>query len=945
MLSMIGNTSSTIHTPSGKPSDEDQRDKIGNKLALSMRLSISHNQILYILAPLMCTFFASCTDDIDLKLDQQKWGFTPVGDPVQVHVKVSVTEYAVDDTRAENPTLANVADNEEESHVDDLWFFEYDSSTGDLVGTPTRVEITEQSELEDVQVTLTDNNGSSVTVYVVANAGSGVDEESENWVGGTPYTDFSTKDKLEAKAIPTPHPQRMVWDKDENKYVIHTDDASVVGSISIPMSGYKDKVTISEGKGFTVYVDRMFAKVLARVDLSGFDTEDYESAWLNTLTIGNIPEYCRVGTLWDGDTGDTAQPGDYTGCEQWLQRRFNSAGESSDATGSEPSSGDDEAIYPYLIYVPENIQGENGSSTSDKADNVPDGRALEVMAGIYVRTKDGGTIGEYTNYIAYPGGNETTNFNVRRNCIYRVTLKINNLIDDVLPSANCIICLSGETTAFYPYCRTETGGGYDFEDYLYAYSEGDDDYNSEKKGQKIDHVGIVWQSTDGGNTVNYSSNAAGFIGNNSEGNLVWIDDVSKGEAKDEYHRRIHVKIPEGKTGNALIGAYNSENEIIWSWHIWSRKRENDPTTVNTKLYYTYDWDNDSIYGYYSTRPRVAGYTIMNCNLGAMQDEPAGDITGDDAGYNNARPTFGTLYQWGRKDPFPPITKQTAMANYGGSDNEVETYTTEQVGNYFDNGNNEVAIVNTNTESALFHSVGASSRTSFDTMMPLTIKNPTVFYAGTTDVNLLSSMENTVFTSSPEPKDANWLLDDKDDHFNRLWGGLDPEKDMDQILKSYDTSYTCTIGGKSNNAVHLYDDYGEKSIFDPCPYGWRVSPPDLWLGFTYTGLNPGAMTDINYNTGSGKSYYAGMAMYLTAWREGETSFFPIQGTREPDGSAYRSGQCGNYNNATADTNSRVNTLHIHYNKSLFRIFEYLLQPYYVKSTAGPLRCVRIDSVQQ
>ncbi len=908
-----------------------------------MRLSILHKRILYILAPILCALFVSCTDDIDLGLEEWKSGFTPVGDPVQVHVKVSVADYAVDNTRAEEPTQDNVADNEEESHVDDLWFFEYDLTSGDLVSPPTRVTITEQSELEDVQVTLYDNNNLPVIVYVVANAGSGVEDESKNWVGGTPYTDFSTKDKLEAKAIPTPHPQRMVWDKATEKYVIHPDDESVIGHICIPMSGYKKNVTISEETDFTVYVDRMFAKVVARVDLSDFDTKDYESAWLNTLTVGNIPEYCRVGTLWDGDKGDSAQSGDYKDCEQWVQRRFNSVGESS----SDMGSGSDDTIYPYLIYVPENIQGENGNRT-DKADNVPAGRAMEVIAGIYVQTNDGSTIGEYTNFIAYPGGNTTTNFNVRRNCIYRVTLKINNLIDEILPSANCIICFSGETTAFYPYCREEIGGGYKFTDYLNA--------NDNDESKKISDVKIIWQSTDGGNTVNYSSSATGYIGDNSYNEYVWIDDVGAG-AIDEYHRRIHVNIPDGHTGNALIGAYNSSGNIIWSWHIWSRERENDPTTVNTKLYYTYEWDENGIYGKDSGRPRVAGYTIMNCNLGAMQDEPSGSVysgttsgSGTD-GFNNARVTFGTLYQWGRKDPFPPITTHIAEQGFGGTfsgSKAIVPYQTEYVGRYFDNANKVVTIVNTNNAAALFHSVEGSERKEFNEMIPLTIQNPTVFYAGTKEVNQMSQtyIQDHLSDNLPEPRDANWILDSYSDHINNLWGGLDPEKDSEQITKSYDTGLKCDLGDVSNISIHLYDDYGEKSIFDPCPYGWRVPPPDLWLGFTDDGLNTeNSLDNANYNPNEDLSNFSGMTMYLTGWREGVTSFFPCQGTRTPDGCAYRSGQCGNYNNATADVNDRINTLHIHNRYNLFNIFENDQPQYYIKSAASPIRCVRIDSVQQ
>ncbi|MCD8206661.1 MAG: hypothetical protein LUD72_01850 [Bacteroidales bacterium] len=905
-----------------------------------MKGNSSYPITILLFTALLCA--VSCTQEEILEPQDEKAAFAIVGNPVQVHLSIAVSGLTLGvGTRVEEPVADyDGEDTEEERHIDDLWLFEYSQSSGKLIYMPQQVTIKDQDELADIEVTLSDNNGNPAVIYAVANSGSGVSENSAEWVveeisgDDVSYPGFMTIKDLEANTIPTPHPQRMTWDETTETYVLDAQDASAV---SIPMSGYIE-ATVKEDADIIVPVARMFAKLLVRVDLSSFNETDYDDAWLNTVTVSNIPEYCTVKAL---GTSTTVTPADYSDCPRWLRRVFNSVGESSGGSTGGTGSGDD-ALYPYLIYVPENIQGENGGST-DKADNLPNDYALSVTAGIYVE-KDGATMGEYTTFIAYPGGNTTDNFNVRRNCLYRVTLKINDLIDEVLPSANCIVCLSGETTAFFPYCRTEVGGGYDFEDYLYS---GDDDA---KKGQKIDHVGIIWQSTDGGNMVDYSDTATGYIGDNSNNEYVWIDEVDGMEVKDEYHRRIHVTIPEGRTGNALIGAYNSSNEIIWSWHIWSRARANDPTTVNTKLYYTYDWDSDGIYGRDSGRPRVAGYTIMNCNLGAMQDEPIGSVysgtssnSGVD-GYNNAKPTFGTLYQWGRKDPFPPITAQLAQTNYGGSGTQSATYDTNRVGNYFDNGNAAVQIVQTDNSSALFHSVSADERGGFDEMIPLTIQNPTVFYAGTSSIS--GGVGNGLFSNdlTPYPYDANWLLDDDNEHYNRLWGGLDPEHD--QVTKSFDTGYTCTIGGTSGNAVHLYNDYGEKSIFDPCPYGWRVSPPDLWLGFTDTGLNPvRSLSEVNYNIDETKSNFAGMTMYLTAWGEGETSFFPIQGTRLPTGTAYRSGQCGNYNNATADANSRVNTLHIHYEYALFHIFESGIEQYYVKSTAGPLRCIRIDSVQE
>lgn len=84
---------------------------------------------------------------------------------------------------------------------------------------------------------------------------------------------------------------------------------------------------------------------------------------------------------------------------------------------------------------------------------------------------------------------------------------------------------------------------------------------------------------------------------------------------------------------------------------------------------------------------------------------------------------------------------------------------------------------------------------------------------------------------------------------------------------------------------------------------------------------------------------GMHMYMEAWREGRTSYFPTQGSRVGDGMGLRVGDCGNYHNATTDTNNRVNILHIHDAANLFHIFEYTYFMYYVKSVAGPVRCVR------
>ena len=78
-----------------------------------------------------------------------------------------------------------------------------------------------------------------------------------------------------------------------------------------------------------------------------------------------------------------------------------------------------------------------------------------------------------------------------------------------------------------------------------------------------------------------------------------------------------------KPGNALIAAKDASGKILWSWHIWIPE-----TVISTNTY-----------------GDIMGAVAMDRNLGALVAATAGtspvDVT-----------SFGLLYQWGRKDPFP-----------------------------------------------------------------------------------------------------------------------------------------------------------------------------------------------------------------------------------------------------------------------------------------------------
>ncbi len=124
------------------------------------------------------------------------------------------------------------------------------------------------------------------------------------------------------------------------------------------------------------------------------------------------------------------------------------------------------------------------------------------------------------------------------------------------------------------------------------------------------------------------------VGTISSVEVLWesaVDAVSVGDlitnAKLDSDNYISFTA-SGRKGNAVIAAKNSSGTVLWSWHIWLTDRPHDQVYNNN-----------------------AG-TVMDRNLGAIS-----------ATQSDGQKTWGLLYQWGRKDPFP------------GKDNRTKSYTT------------------------------------------------------------------------------------------------------------------------------------------------------------------------------------------------------------------------------------------------------------------------------
>jgi uncharacterized protein (TIGR02145 family) len=237
-------------------------------------------------------------------------------------------------------------------------------------------------------------------------------------------------------------------------------------------------------------------------------------------------------------------------------------------------------------------------------------------------------------------------------------------------------------------------------------------------------------------------------------------------------------------GNALVKIYKAGDGTqtpVWSYHIWVTDYVPDGTNTFTAN---------------------SGYVFMNRNLGATA-------------YNlsDAPKTYGLLYQWGRKDPFPGSYEGSAGWPSGG----------------IDDGFN-------------LGSATAMSETTNAAGIIASIKNPQRFYShiNTTHYNWLPSIDHN------------------------LW----------------------------NQATT-----NQKTIYDPCPSGWRVpraldntydADHSPWKGYASTN------TEDKWGSWTSSTLTAGMTFGPDTSSKDPNAQYPAAGYRSSNnGSFSGEGANGNY----------------------------------------------------
>ena len=312
--------------------------------------------------------------------------------------------------------------------------------------------------------------------------------------------------------------------------------------------------------------------------------------------------------------------------------------------------------------------------------------------------------------------------------------------------------------------------------------------------------------------------------------LLWQDeygliDPTSIRVADNY---LYFEIKEGSItqGNALIAATSGENgtgDILWSWHIWVTDADfqnkvkiyggaslNYNNTSSTSGKKEFNFMKMPLGFCKSTDlkypERKIVATIKQTGIGGNET----NVTITQTGSSSAVKSYGencTFYQWGRKDPFPGSDGIKTIAS-----NSISTpkYCYDADGNSFE-----------------YNKVGGDTSNG-RTSKGGSIKNPyTFFYSLTTSTD------------------------------------TDPANDW-----CNETTYN--NWSSNDTGVDFVDHTVVKSLYDPCPIGFKVPETTSFTGFTKTGDN--VLNNSSYYNVSSETYKEGWDFHTTGWKTGATDFW-------------------------------------------------------------------------
>ena len=113
--------------------------------------------------------------------------------------------------------------------------------------------------------------------------------------------------------------------------------------------------------------------------------------------------------------------------------------------------------------------------------------------------------------------------------------------------------------------------------------------------------------------------------------IYWSDRVSliSSLSLDKESKKVTF-LSNGEEGNALVAIRDAEGKILWSWHIWCTDKPQEQEYINNE----------------------GTFYVLDRNLGAIRNNSGSTE-------QELKESMGTLYFWGRKDPFGVDTGNSA----------------------------------------------------------------------------------------------------------------------------------------------------------------------------------------------------------------------------------------------------------------------------------------------
>jgi hypothetical protein len=492
-------------------------------------------------------------------------------------------------------------------------------------------------------------------------------------------------------------------------------------------------------------------------------------------------------------------------------------------------------VTDYSFYMYENRRGVNSTITSQKDKGASNAPAKATYVEIYGKTNQNTAV-----WRVYLGASNTSNFNIKRNAHYTYNIKLMPTVTDTRVTWTSVPKTSTATVNLQPancFMIPATGGNYAFD----ATIKGNGKVPFSVSGTMSATIPLPGENTTYTPFVLWS-----MRGTPSDD----INGVVQSVSYNSTTGIISFTATNSGCGNAVIALKTnngtpsdaSDDYILWSWHVW--KTDYDPS----------DAGNGCDTYIKSTAAGAGSFKqlkMMKVNLGACYSY---------ATYNNLTSTgltsdmilnglvlygdCGLQYQWGRKDPF---------LGYGGTEQVDDTYSV----NYPHQAARMTNAIATNyawhdgtsgSDDAIRAStISISGKSGTAAVLEYAVRNPTHYIQdGRTGV------------------DTDWLPTIQDD----LWGTPYP---VGKAMPTPTTNYVNT-------------NYGVKSIYDPCPAGYRVPPNDVWQVLTNSGVSTGSTTgsvEANANIASavGVTSFAGRHgynFYSQPGKTGDVIFLPAIG---------------------------------------------------------------------